>query len=305
MITFLIRRLLSGAASMLVVAFLVFFLLRALPGGPFDTEKSLPPEIIKNIEAYYGLDLPPWQQFLNYLWNAVRGDLGVSYSQRDLPVSELILTRVPVSAELGAYSMVLALVLGIPLGVVAAYYHNRAPDYIASFIAIVGRSIPNIALAPLLALTFGLYLKWLPIARWTHWDSKILPTLALGLSSAALIARLTRSSMLQVIRDDFVRTARAKGLSEVTVMFRHVLKNALLPVLTVFGPLFAYTLTGTLVVEQIFAIPGLGSYFITSISNRDYPVVMGVYLLYGLLVIVLNALVDILYAWIDPRIRLN
>ncbi len=305
MITFLIRRFLSGAVSMLVVALLVFFLLRALPGGPFDTEKSLPPEIIKNIEAYYGLDLPPWQQFLNYLWNAVRGDLGVSYSQRDLPVSELILTRVPVSAELGAYSMLLALVLGLPLGVVAAYYHNRAPDYLASFIAIVGRSIPNIALAPLLALTFGLYLKWLPIARWTSWDSKILPTIALGLSSAALIARLTRSSMLQVIRDDFVRTARAKGLSEFTVMFRHVLKNALLPVLTVFGPLFAYTLTGTLVVEQIFAIPGLGSYFITSISNRDYPVVMGVYLLYGLLVIVLNALVDILYAWIDPRIRLH
>ncbi len=197
------------------------------------------------------------------------------------------------------------MLLGIPLGVLAAYYHNTLIDYIASFIAIVGRSVPNMALAPLLALYFGLYLKWVPIARWTTWDSKILPTVALGLSSAALIARLTRSSMLQVIRDDFVRTARAKGLSEPVIMFRHVLRNALLPVLTILGPLFAVTLTGTLVVEQIFAIPGLGKYFISSIGNRDYPVVMGVYLLFGFLVIAMNTLVDLLYGWIDPRIRLD
>jgi ABC-type dipeptide/oligopeptide/nickel transport system permease component len=305
MLNFLLRRVGSGALSLFVIAMLVFFLLQALPGGPFDSEKSLPPEILRNIEAYYGLDRPLWEQFLRYLTHAIQGDLGVSYSQRDLPVVDLIAQRLPISMELGVYSMLLGILLGLPLGVLAAAYHNRWPDFLATFLAILGRSIPNLALAPLLALFFGLYLKWLPIARWTGWDSKVLPTVALGLGVAALISRLVRSSMLQVIQEDFVRTARAKGLSTFTVLGRHVLRNALLPVLTILGPLFAYTLTGTLVVEQIFSIPGLGSYFITSISNRDYPVVMGVYLLYGLLVIVLNTLVDILYAWADPRIRLE
>ncbi|MGA1598107.1 MAG: ABC transporter permease [bacterium] len=305
MLNFLLRRVGSGALSLFVIAMLVFFLLQALPGGPFDSEKSLPPEILRNIEAYYGLDRPLWEQFLRYLTHAIQGDLGVSYSQRDLPVVDLIAQRLPISMELGVYSMLLGILLGLPLGALAAAYHNRWPDFLATFLAILGRSIPNLALAPLLALFFGLYLKWLPIARWTGWDSKVLPTVALGLGVAALISRLVRSSMLQVIQEDFVRTARAKGLSTFTVLGRHVLRNALLPVLTILGPLFAYTLTGTLVVEQIFSIPGLGSYFITSISNRDYPVVMGVYLLYGLLVIVLNTLVDILYAWADPRIRLE
>jgi len=305
MLNFLLRRVGSGALSLFVIAMLVFFLLQALPGGPFDSEKSIPPEILRNIEAYYGLDRPLWEQFLRYLTHAIQGDLGVSYSQRDLPVVDLIAQRLPISMELGVYSMLLGILLGLPLGVLAAAYHNRWPDFLATFLAILGRSIPNLALAPLLALFFGLYLKWLPIARWTGWDSKVLPTVALGLGVAALISRLVRSSMLQVIQEDFVRTARAKGLSTFTVLGRHVLRNALLPVLTILGPLFAYTLTGTLVVEQIFSIPGLGSYFITSISNRDYPVVMGVYLLYGLLVIVLNTLVDILYAWADPRIRLE
>ncbi len=301
---FLIRRVFGGFISLTVIAFLVFFLLRALPGGPFDQEKSLPPEIIKNIEAYYGLDKPLWQQFTTYICNALSGDLGVSYTQRDLPVTELIKDKIKISAELGTYSMIFAILLGIPLGVLAAYHHNSVFDYIASFLAIIGRSIPNMALAPMLALFFGLFLQLVPVARWTTWDSKILPTIALGLGSAAFIARLTRSSMLQVIRDDFIRTARAKGLSEISVMFQHALRNALLPVITVIGPIFAYTLTGTLVIERIFAIPGLGYYFVVSISNRDYPVVVGVYLLLGFVIILMNTIVDILYAIIDPRIRL-
>lgn len=305
MINFLIRRAITGLFSLLVVVAIVFFVLQMLPGGPFDTEKTLPPEIIKNIEKHYGLDQPVYIQFGRYIWNAVQGDLGVSYSYRDFPVTQLLMDKLPISAELGAYSIILALLLGIPLGVLGAYYHNGLIDYLASFVAIIGRSVPNIALAPLLALFFGLILKWVPVARWTSWDSKILPTVALGLSSAALIARLTRASMLQIIRDDFVRTARAKGLSEPVVMFRHALRNALLPVLTVLGPLIAFSLTGTLVVEAIFAIPGLGRYFVTSIGQRDYPVVMGVYLLFGAIIIILNAVVDALYALVDPRIRLE
>ncbi len=305
MLNFLVRRLGSGALSLLVIAALVFLLLKALPGGPFDTEKSLPPEIMRNIEAYYGLDRPLWEQFVRYIGNALQGDLGVSYSQRDLPVIDLIVQRLPISLELGFYAMLFGLLLGLPLGVLAAAYHNRLPDYVATLLAVLGTSIPNLALAPILILFFGLFLKWLPIARWTTWDSKILPTIALGLGIAAVISRLTRSSMLQVIQEDFIRTARAKGLSEISVLGQHALRNALLPVLTIMGPLLAYLLTGTLVVEEIFAIPGLGSYFITSISNRDYPVVMGIYLLYGFLIILMNTLVDILYAWADPRIRLE
>ncbi|MFZ8919232.1 MAG: ABC transporter permease, partial [bacterium] len=260
---------------------------------------------MRNIEAYYGLDRPLWEQFVRYVGNALQGDLGVSYSQRDLPVIDLIAQRLPISLELGLYAILLGLLIGLPLGVLAAAYHNRLPDYVATLLAILGTSIPNLALAPMLILFFGLFLKWLPIARWTTWDSKVLPTLALGLGIAAVISRLTRSSMLQVIQEDFIRTARAKGLSEVSVLGQHALRNALLPVLTIMGPILAYLLTGTLVVEEIFAIPGLGSYFITSISNRDYPVVMGIYLLYGFLIILMNTLVDILYAWADPRIRLE
>ncbi len=302
---FLIRRFFNGILSLLVVALIIFVLLRAIPGGPFDTEKAVQPEVLKNLEAYYGLDKPAWKQFLIYIANAVRGDLGVSYSQLGYSVMDLIKDKLPVSVELGFYAMLLAFVMGIPLGVLAAYYHNTVIDYVSSFLAILGRSIPNMALAPLLIIIFGLTLRWLPVARWSTPDSKILPTIALGLAIAAAITRLTRASMLQVIRDDYIRTARARGLSEKRVIFKYALRNALLPVLSYSGPLIAAVLTGSLVIETIFAIPGIGRYFVISITNRDYPVVMGVYLVYGAFIIVMNIIVDILYAWADPRIRLT
>ena len=305
MLNFLVRRLGSGALSLLVIAALVFLLLKALPGGPFDTEKSLPPEIMRNIEAYYGLDRPLWEQFVRYVGNALQGDLGVSYSQRDLPVVDLIAQRLPISLELGFYAILFGLLFGLPLGVLAAAYHNRLPDYVATLLAVLGTSIPNLVLAPMLILFFGLFLKWLPIARWTTWDSKLLPTLALGLSIAAVISRLTRSSMLQIIQEDFIRTARAKGVPEHKVIFKHSLKGGMLPVVNFLGPAVAGLISGSFVVETIFQIPGLGRHFVNAAFNRDYTMIMGTVLFYAILIVLFNLVVDIIQAAMNPRLRLH
>lgn len=305
MLTFITRRLLSAFLTLLVLITLLFFLLRTLPGGPFDMERTLAPVVKVNLEAKYSLDKPLWLQYLSYIGNVLQGDLGPSYTNPGRSVQEIIAAKLPPSAELGFWSLLLAIAVGLPLGVLAAYYHNTLIDYGASFLAIVGRSIPNMALGPLLILLFGLTLQWLPVARWGTWDARILPVLTLGLSSSAVFARLTRASMLQIIREPFVLTARAKGLSEIKVIFKHALRNALIPVLSIIGPIFAVLITGTLVVEQIFAIPGLGSEFVKSINNRDYPLIMGITLLFGFVLIVANTLVDIGYALIDPRIRLG
>ena len=305
MIYFIARRLVNLVFALFVLATLIFFLVRALPGGPFDREKALPPEVVKNLEAYYGLDKSLGEQYVAFLANAARGDFGPSYASRGDTVGALILRHLPVSAELGLWALILAVALGIPLGVLAAYYHNTWVDFLATFLAVLGRSIPTIALAPLLILIFAQTLRWLPVARFDTPAHRVLPTLALGLGMAALIARLARSSMLQVIREDYIRTARAKGLGEFTVVFVHALRNALIPVVTLLGPLLAMVVTGTFIVEVFFAVPGLGRYYITSIGTRDYPVIMGTSLLFGALIMVMNMLVDILYSWIDPRIRLE
>ena len=305
MIHFIVRRLVNLVFALFVLATLIFFMVRALPGGPFDREKPLPPEVVKNLEAYYGLDKSLGEQYVAFLANAARGDFGPSYASRGDTVGALILRHLPVSAELGLWALILAVALGIPLGVLAAYYHNTWVDFLATFLAVLGRSIPTIALAPLLILIFAQTLGWLPTARFDTPAHRVLPTLALGLGMAALIARLARSSMLQVIREDYIRTARAKGLGEFTVVFVHALRNALIPVVTLLGPLLAMVVTGTFIVEVFFAVPGLGRYYITSIGTRDYPVIMGTSLLFGAVIMVMNALVDILYSWIDPRIRLE
>lgn len=305
MISFIARRMVNLLLAMFVLATLIFFMVRALPGGPFDREKALPPEVVLNLRAYYGLDKSLPQQYGSFLLNAAQGDFGPSYASRGVSVGALIRRHLPVSAELGVWALLLAVALGIPLGVLAAYYHNTWLDFLATFLAVLGRSIPTIALAPLLILFFGQTLKWLPIARFDTPAHRILPTLALGLGMAALIARLARSSMLQVIREDYIRTARAKGLSEWTVIFVHALRNALIPVVTLLGPLLAAVITGTFIVEVFFAVPGLGRYYITSIGNRDYPVIMGTSLLFGAVIMVMNVVVDILYSWIDPRIRVE
>ena len=305
MIYFIARRLVNLVFALFVLATLIFFMVRALPGGPFDREKPLPPEVVKNLEAYYGLDKSLGEQYVAFLSNAARGDFGPSYASRGDTVGALILRHLPVSAELGLWALILAVALGIPLGVLAAYYHNTWVDFLATFLAVLGRSIPTIALAPLLILIFAQTLRWLPVARFDTPAHRVLPTLALGLGMAALIARLARSSMLQVIREDYIRTARAKGLGEFPVVFVHALRNALIPVVTLLGPLLAAVVTGTFIVEVFFAVPGLGRYYITSIGTRDYPVIMGTSLLFGAVIMVMNALVDILYSWIDPRIRLE
>ena len=303
--TFLFRRLAQTGLSLFVLATLVFFLTRALPGGPFDRERELPPEVRANLEALYGLDKPLPVQYLKFLGGALRGDFGLSYTSRDEPVSALIARHLPVSAELGLWALLVALAVGLPLGAVAAMHHNRWGDHLATFVAVVGRSVPPIALAPLLILLFGLYLRWLPIARFDGPAHRVLPALAMGVGMAALLARLMRSSLLQVTGAEYIRTARAKGLPGRLVLWRHALRNALIPVVTLLGPLVAIALTGSFIVEYFFAIPGLGRHFVTSITNRDYPVIMATSLLFGVLIMALNTLVDLLYAWIDPRIRLE
>lgn len=303
MLNYIIRRVLWAIPVLLIISLVTFSLAHVIPGGPFDREKPLPAEIIANLEAYYGLDDPLWKQYTDYLWNALHGDFGPSYSSRSRTVNDIISTHFPVSAQLGVLAVIVAMVVGIPLGMISALKQNTFIDYFCMFFALLGVSVPAMTLGPVLVYIFALKLHILPVARWGTWQQAILPAFTLGIGSAALLARLTRASMLQVIREDYIRTARAKGVSEGKVTTHHALKNALIPVVTVIGPLFAALVTGSLIVEQIFAIPGSGKYFITSITNRDYPVVLGIMLLYALIIIVANLIVDLTYSWIDPRIR--
>jgi oligopeptide transport system permease protein len=305
MIQYLARRMLQFIPVLLAVTIFTFTLVRVIPGGPFDRigDKTLPPEIVANLEAKYNLDKPVWMQYLDYLWNLLQFDLGPSFAYRTRTVNDIIAESLPVSAQLGAMSLVLALIIGIPTGCVAALKHNTSVDYGATFVAILFRSIPNIVLGPVLVWLFALKLGWFPVARWEGPKYWVLPVVTLGTAYSAGISRLTRGSLLEVLTEDYIRTARAKGLRELIVVGRHALKNALIPVITYLGPITAAILTGTFVVEQIFGIPGLGKHFIESIGNRDYPVVMGTALLYALLLVSANLIVDITYAWLDPRIR--
>jgi ABC-type dipeptide/oligopeptide/nickel transport system permease component len=305
MTRYIIRRTLLFVPVLFTVTLFTFVLVRIIPGGPFDNidDRPLPPEIIANLKAYYGLDKPVSEQFLIYLWNLAHFDLGPSFSYRTQTVNDIIRISLPISAHLGAMSLAVGLLIGIPAGCIAALKQNSAADYAATFAAILSASIPNFVLGPLLIWVFALTLGWFPVARWTspaHW---ILPTFALGTGLSAGVARLTRGSLLQVIQADYIRTARAKGLHETVVVVHHALRNSLIPVVTILGPMFAGVLTGTFAVETIFGIPGLGPHFVTSIGNRDYPVVMGTTLLFAVLLVIANLFVDIAYAWLDPRIR--
>lgn len=301
---YVIRRLLLLIPVLLVISVVTFGLAHAVPGGPFSREKALPPEVLANLEKYYGLDQPVWKQYVDYMSDIVlHFDFGPTYRSRGRSVNDIFRDHLPVSAQLGVAAIAIALVIGIPLGIVAALKQNTFWDYLGMGLAIFGVSVPAIVLGPLLILIFALALKWFPVAGWGTPAKMVLPAFALGLRESAIIARLTRASMLQVIREDYIRTARAKGLAERAVMVRHALKNAFIPVATVLGPMFAALVTGTFIVEQIFAIPGLGKYFVTSITNRDYPVVMGTILLYAVFLVLANLAVDLTYAFLDPRIR--
>ena len=324
MTRYIIRRILWFIPVLFAIMAVTFFLAYITPGGPFDYagEKQLPPAVRQNLMQKYGLDQPAYVQFARWMWNAVQGDLGPSYFYKGRSVNEVLSQTFPISAQLGALALLLGLLIGVPMGIIAALKQNTIWDYSSTFIAILGVSIPNLVLGPLLIWVFALKLGWLPTARWAvnykelvlgflpppdklgpFLKHAILPAVTLGTGLSASIARLTRASLLQVIREDYIRTARAKGLPERTIIIVHALKNSMIPVVTVLGPMFAAVVTGSLIVEQIFAIPGMGKFFVASVTNRDYPVILGTTLLYSILLVVANLFVDIVYAWLDPRIR--
>lgn len=302
---YIVKRVVEAVAVTFIIATVTFLLLRVLPGGPFDEEKALPKEVKENIERKYHLDKPLHYQYTAYLSGLFVGDLGESYKYIGRNISEIVLETLPVSIQLGVYCLVLAFLLGIPAGVYAASRHNSWADSLTMMSAISGVALPTFLIAPLLILFFSLYLKWLPPALWEGPAYYILPVLVLGVRPAAVIARLTRASVLEVIRSDYIRTARAKGLSETTILYKHVLKNSLIPVLTFSGPLAAGIITGSFVVEAIFAIPGMGKHLVSSVTNRDYPLILGTTLVFSVILVVANLIVDLLYAYFDPRIKLS
>ena len=306
MLKFVFRRLLSAIPTLIILIGLAFCLIRLAPGGPFDSEKQLPPEIEANLRAAYHLDEPLYQQFGRYLANLARGDFGPSFQYRDFSVTELIGRGFPVSLRLGGLAMLLAFIIGVPAGSIAALRQNSAADYGVMTVTMVGISIPNFVVAPLLILLFAVGLQWLPAGGLGDGSPKnlVLPVVALALPQIAYIARLMRGSLIEVLRSPFIRTARAQGLSMSRIIVLHALKPALLPVVSYLGPATAAVITGSVVIEQIFSIPGLGRYFVQGALNRDYTLVMGVVVFYGSLIIAFNFFVDLVYGWLDPRVRL-
>lgn len=304
--TFVIRRVLLLIPTLLAIYTLTFFLIHATPGGPWSQgDKPVPPLVMERLNAAYGLDQPLWKQYVTYLGSALQGDFGPSFSSRSRTVTDIIGDTLPVSLQLGVVAMAIATLVGISLGTLGAIRHNTTVDYVASFIAIFGISTPSYVVVSLLVLllasTFGL----VPTGGWNGIFAIeiIIPATALALYPAAVLARYTRASMLDVLTTDYVRTARAKGLSERWVIIRHAIRNALLPVVTVSGVVFADVITGSFFVETIYSVPGLGRYFVSSISERDYPVILGTVLLFGAIISVMNLIVDLLYPLLDPRMR--
>lgn len=305
MLNYSIRRLLGAIPTLLILIALAFFMVRLAPGGPFDAERALLPEIEANLRAAYHLDEPLYQQFLRYLGGLLRGDFGPSFQYRDYTVTELIMAGFPVSLRLGGGAMILALLFGITAGSIAALRQNTRTDYSVMSISMTGISVPNFVMAPILILVFAVYLGWLPAGGLGEGSPKnlILPIISLALPQIAYISRLTRGSMIEVLRSDFIRTAKAQGLPAGKILVRHALKPALLPVVSYLGPATAAIITGSVVIEQIFSLPGLGRFFVQGALNRDYTLVMGIVVFYGVLIIVFNLLVDLAYAWLDPKVK--
>jgi oligopeptide transport system permease protein len=305
MIAFVLRRLLSAIPTLWVIVTLAFFLMHSVPGGPFDSERTLPPEVEANLEAAYNLDKPVIVQYGLYLADIVRGDLGPSFKYSDFTVAEVIASGLPVSAQLGLTAMSIALVVGVLLGTVAAIRQNSITDYGVMTIAMTGIAIPNFVMAPLLSLVLGVYLGVLPVAGWNGGalPNLVLPVTAMALPYVAYIARLMRGSMIEILRSNYIRTARAKGLRESVVILRHAMPAAILPVVSFLGPATAGILTGSVVIEQIFSLPGIGKFFVQGALNRDYTLVMGVIIFYSSAIILFNIIVDLVYRVLDPRVR--
>ncbi|OGO77649.1 MAG: peptide ABC transporter permease [Clostridiales bacterium GWB2_37_7] len=303
MLKYIVKRLFISLVTVFVLITISFFLIRLIPGDPFLSEK-ITPEIKANMMKYYGLDQPLYKQYTRYLGHLVlEGDLGNSLRYKARSVNDVITNNFPVSADLGLRSLLFAIIAGVSLGIVAALNHNKGWDRASIIIAVLGISVPNFIIAGLLQWLFGVELKWLPVATYKTFAHTIMPSFSLGLATLAMLARYMRTSMLDVVGQDYIKTARAKGLSPLQVTVKHQIRNAMLPVVTLLGPITAALLTGGFVVETVFAIPGLGQYFVRSMQNLDYPMILGTTIFYGSFLILMNFIVDILYGIIDPRIR--
>lgn len=303
MLKFIVRRILWSIPVLLLVILFTFLLMKAIPGGPFTGEKSLPAEILANMNAKYGLDRPWYEQYVRYVWHAIQGDFGVSMTQKSRTVMDIIGSAFPVSIHLGVQAFLLALLIGLPAGIIAGLKHNTWMDYGAIFYSTIGWAVPVFITGPILIYIFAVRLGWFPTSRWEGPIYWVLPTITLGFSLSAYFARLTRGSILETLQQDFVRTAQAKGLPRGLVIRRHILRNSLIPVVTQAGPLLGFVITGSFLTEYIYAIPGLGRHYVQSVTNRDYSVVMGLAVLLSAVIVVANLVVDILYGYLDPRIR--
>lgn len=303
MAAYAIRRLLGAIPTLFIIVTIAFFMMRVAPGGPFDQERTLEATVMANLNATFGLDKPLWQQYFIYLGNLFQGDMGPSFIYRDLRVHQILGEGLPVSMALGAWALVVALVFGTLLGTIAALRQNSKTDFAVIAVATFGITVPNFVVAPVLSLVFAVILSWLPAQGWGDWNQMILPVIALALPQMAVVARLIRGSMIEALRSDHVRTARAYGLPNRIVVIKHALRAAILPVVSYLGPAAAALLTGSIVVEQVFNLPGIGRFFVQGALNRDYTLVMGTVVIVAVFVVVFNLIVDLLYALLDPRVR--
>ncbi len=305
MFRFIAKRFLETIPVLFVIATLTFFMVRLAPGGPFTTEKTIPPEIQKKIEAFYGLNKPLSRQYLDYMGNLLKGDLGPSFKYATWSVNELIWSAFPVSLELGCYALAIALILGLGAGIIAALRQNSGVDHVSMSLAMIGICVPSFVMGPLLILVFAFGLGWVNASGWDLARDRILPALTLGFFYAAYIARLARGGMLEILNQDFIRTAHAKGASSRRIVFKHALRGGLLPIVAFMGPAIADIITGSFVVETIFQVPGLGRFFVTAAFNRDYTMVLGTVLFYAVLIIACNLAVDIVQVWLNPKLRFD
>lgn len=304
MFNIILNRFIQAIPVLLIVITCAFFLVRLAPGDPFTTEKAMPVEVRKNLDAYYNLDKPLYVQYLSYLQDLLKGDFGPSYKYPGRTVTEIITAGMPVTFELGLYALLIALMLGISTGVIASLKPNTIQDYIPMSLAMTGICLPSYVLGPLLVLVFGIWLEWFPVSGWGYIPGdKILPSVTLGFVYAAYISRLTRGGMLEILTQDFIRTARAKGVSNSMIVFRHALRGGLQPVVSFLGPAVAGLLGGSFVVETIFQIPGLGRYYVQAAFNRDYTLILGMTIFFAALIIVFNLVADIISVWMNPRLR--
>ena len=301
---FALNRLLQAIPVLLIVISATFMLVHSAPGGPFSADKAVPPEVIKALEAQYKLDQPMWKQYVSYLGDVIQGDFGPSFKYSGRSVNELIAAGIPATAELALYAMLVALIIGVSAGVAAAMRPNSLQDYVPMSAAMLGICMPSFLLGPLLVLIFGIYLEWLPVSGWGDMPGdKIMPSITLGTGYAAYIARLSRGGMLEVLSQDYIRTARAKGLLEPVIIFKHAMRGGLIPVVAFLGPAFAGLLGGSFVVETIFQIPGLGRFYVQAAFNRDYTMILGMTIFFATLIILFNLLSDMLAIWLDPKLR--